>query len=100
MYSENAVYKRYNCGGEHRKWYGNHNNVVMWENNGELIKKEKSAVIRNEKFFFNKGLSWKRIGSSWMGFRFLPENFIFYQAGDSMFLRDEKKLFYVLGVCE
>ena len=95
--NEEGIYKRYNCGGEHKKWYGNHNNVVMWENNGEKIKNEKSSVIRNEKFFFKSGLSWKRIGSSGIGLRYLPKDFIFDQAGDSMFLKDESNLFYVLG---
>ena len=97
MCSENGVYKRYNCGGEFRKWYGNHSNVVMWNNNGELIRKEKSSVIRNEKYFFKEGLSWKRIGSSGIGLRFLPEKFIFDQAGDSMFLKDNNKLYYTLA---
>lgn len=97
MCCENGVYKRYNCGGEFRKWYGNHTNVVMWNNNGELIRKEKSSVIRNEKYFFKEGLSWKRIGSSGIGLRFLPEKFIFDQAGDSMFLKDNNKLYYTLA---
>lgn len=66
---------------EFRKWYGNHNNVVMWKDNGKSIRNEKSSVIRNEKFFFKEGLSWKRIGSSGIGLRFLPKGFIFDQAG-------------------
>lgn len=97
MFCENGIYKRYNCGGEFRKWYGNHTNVVMWNNNGELIRKEKSSVIRNEKYFFKKGLSWKRIGSSGIGLRFLPAKFIFDQAGDSMFFKDDNKLYYTLA---
>ena len=97
MCCEKGVYKRYNCGGEFRKWYGNHTNVVMWNNNGELIRKEKSSVIRNEKYFFKEGLSWKRIGSSGIGLRFLPGKFIFDQAGDSMFLKDNNRLYYTLA---
>ena len=89
MFCENGIYKRYNCGGEFRKWYGNHTNVVMWNNNGELIRKEK--------YFFKKGLSWKRIGSSGIGLRFLPAKFIFDQAGDSMFFKDDNKLYYTLA---
>lgn len=96
MHCESEIYKRYNCGGEYRKWYGNHNNVVFWKDNGQSIRNEKSSVIRNEKFFFREGLSWKRIGSSGIGLRYLPENFIFDQAGDSMFAKDEN-LFYLLG---
>lgn len=42
-------------------------------------------------------MSWKRIGSSGIGLRFLPEKFIFDQAGDSMFLKDNNKLYYTLA---
>lgn len=97
MFNENEIYKRYNCGGEFRKWYGNHNNVVMWKDNGKSIRNEKSSVIRNEKFFFKEGLSWKRIGSSGIGLRFLPKGFIFDQAGDSMFIKDVSKIYYTLA---
>ena len=95
--NENGKYKRYNCGGEHRKWYGNHDNLVLWGNNGDDIRSEKSSVIRNEIFFFKRGISWKRIGSGGIGLRYLPPNFIFDQAGDSMFIKDEENLLYLLG---
>lgn len=97
LFDEKQIYKRYNCGGEHRKWYGNHYNVIMWENNGEAVRNEKSSVIRNEKNFYKKGLSWKRIGSNGIGLRYLPPMFIFDQAGDSMFIADDNNLLYVLG---
>lgn len=58
---------------------------------------KKSSVIRNEKFFFKEGLSWKRIGSSGIGLRFLPKGFIFDQAGDSMFIKDASKIYYTLA---
>ena len=89
---------KYNCGGEARRWYGNHTNIVFWRNDGENIKAEKSSVIRNSKFFFNKGISWKRISSSSPALRLLPEGFIFDQSGDSMFLNDNDNLYYCLGL--
>lgn len=90
-------WKKYNCGGEVRKWYGNHSNVVYWAENGSDIKHEKSSVIRNEKFYYKEGISWKRISGANVAFRYLPEGFIFDQAGDSMFVKNEKYLFYILG---
>lgn len=93
----NGEWKKYNCGGQSRKWYGNHNNVVLWGNNGERIKSEKSSVIRNESYYFREGISWKRIGSSDFFLRYLPNGFIFDQSGDSMFLKNEKYLKYILG---
>ncbi len=94
---EDGKWMKYNCGGESKKWYGNHNNVVLWENNGEKVKAEKGSVIRNESFFMRQGISWKRIGSSEFFLRYLPPGFIFDQSGDSMFLNDDKYLKYILG---
>lgn len=88
---------KYNCGGESRKWYGNHWRVIMWENNGYSVKHEKASVIRNESHFFQEGISWKRIGSSDFFLRYLPEGFIIDQAGDSMFFQNEDFLYYILG---
>ena len=38
-------------GGEYRKWYGNINLVVNWENDGYEIRHHKSSTIRNQSFF-------------------------------------------------
>lgn len=88
---------KYNDGGEFRKWYGGYKSVVYWFNNGELVKKEKSAVIRNEAYYFKKGLTWKRIGTSEVGLKILPQNFIFDQAGDSLFAVSEDLYLIILS---
>jgi hypothetical protein len=95
--NEKGKWFRYNCGGESRKWYGNYLNLVNWSNNGLEIRSEKSSVIRNERQFFNEGITWKRISSGSFSFRYLPADFIFDQAGDSMFAKDEKLLLYIMA---
>lgn len=94
---ESAKYQKYNCGGESRKWYGNHIKIVNWNHNGEAVRKENGSVIRNEKFFFNEGVTWKRIGSNIITLRYLPAGFIFDQSGDSMFMIGEINIFFMLG---
>lgn len=93
----NAKFKKYNMGGGSRKWYGNHLNVVLWNEDGEKIKAESGSVIRNEEFYFQEGISWKRIGSSDFYLRYLPEGFIFDQSGDSMFMKNKELIYYLLG---
>ena len=93
----NGKYKKYNCGGENRKWYGNHKNVILWGENGENIRAERSSVIRNESYYYREGISWKRIGTSVFYLRYLPEGFIFDQAGDSMFMKQPEYLYYILA---
>ncbi len=95
---KDGKWKMFNCGGDSRKWYGNHNNVLLWEDDGKLVKNQKGSVIRNEQYYYMEGISWKRIGSSEMYFRYMPEGFIFDQSGDAMFVRKNEYLYYVLAV--
>ena len=88
---------KYNCGGDSRKWYGNHWRIIIWENDGFAVRHEKGAVIRNESHFFHEGISWKRIGSSDFFLRYLPKGFIIDQAGDSMFFSNTADLYFTLG---
>src|SRR5699024_5047684 len=90
-------WQKYNAGGNSRKWYGNHTYVIYWENDGHDVKADKKSVIRNENFYFKEGISWKRIGSSDFFLRYLPSGFIIDQSGDTMYMKDDKWLNYILG---
>lgn len=92
-----AKYQKINTGGESIKWYGNLSDVILWENNGYKIKNNKGSVIRNENYYYLEGISWKRIGSSEMKFKYLPKNLIFDQSGDSMFPISNMHYQFILG---
>lgn len=78
-----------NNGGEYRKWFGNFEDVLMWEDNGRTIKQHSSSVIRNEIYYYQSGITWNRIATDGLNMRYLPNNFIFDQAGDSLFFKKE-----------
>jgi len=90
--------KWYPClkGGAFRKWYGNHEYVIDWENNGENIKKEGRETIRNLNFLFKKGISWSRITISQPSFRIMNEGYFFESASGVCF--PQKHYEYVLGL--
>ncbi|MHC6180364.1 BREX-1 system adenine-specific DNA-methyltransferase PglX [Clostridium sp. JNZ X4-2] len=87
----------YQMGGEARKWYGNVSEIIYWKDNGQKVKREKGSVIRNEKFFFHRGISWKRITSGRNTIRVLNEGFIFDQSADSIFVKNEADYNYILS---
>lgn len=93
----------YNKGGDFRKWYGNNDYVVNWENDGYEIKHftddkgKQRSVIRNPSFYFKECASWSLISSSSTAFRYKPNGFIFDVAGMSFF--STKDLLYYLGFC-
>lgn len=94
----------YNKGGEFRKWYGNNNYVVNWKNDGEEIRafRDKNGKLRsrpqNMDFYFKKSITWSKISSGSIAFRYKPNGHIFDVAGTSLFL-DEKIMNYICGFC-
>ena len=61
---KNRKWLPYNKGGSFRKWYGNQEYVINWENEGEEIKKCKKSVIRNPNYYFKQSIGWSTISSS------------------------------------
>lgn len=84
-------------GGKFNKWYGNNEYIVDWYNDGANIKNFKKAVIRNNKFYFKKGITWSDLTSSNFGARYVQEGFTFDTTGPTMFVRDEKNINFILG---
>lgn len=88
-----------NKGGAFRKWYGNNEWVVLWENNGELIKKEHtlgviSATLRNLETFFTGALTYTYITGGKFNGRFCDDRFCYSGAGPAINCSDN---FYTLG---
>ena len=75
----------YNKGGEFRKWYGNQEYLVNWENDGYEIKNFKNAVVRNPSYYFKESISWGLITSAGSSFRYFPKGFIYDVTGMSYF---------------
>ena len=86
-----------NSGGDYRKWYGNFEKIVNWENNGAEMTAYPKAYIRSRERYFQQGLTWTKISSSKFGVRFTPPGFIFDSAGQMVFA-DESIILYLLGL--
>ena len=95
----------YNKGGSFRRWYGNNEYVVNWENNGFEIKEATRAKygenigwkISNEKYYFFPGITWGAITSSVTSFRYYYYGYIFSNSGQSVIMNNTKDIFYLLG---
>ena len=73
-------------GSDFRKWYGNHEFILDWGNDGEEIKSHKSATVRNQQYYFRPGLAYNNI-SSHLSLRAVGCGHIFDQK-NSMFFAD------------
>ena len=91
----------YNKGGEYRKWYGNNDYLVNWENDGADIKRylvgKNPNIPRGESLYFKPCFSWSLISSAEPSFRYKSQGHIFDIAGMSCFTDD--KLNYLLALC-
>lgn len=89
----------YANGGEYRKWYGNFDDVVNWENDGHRLQTEEHesgrirAVNLNLEFIFRPGLSWTSITSGAFSIRKLPKGFLFSSASNAMFCDGDSSLY-------
>ena len=81
----------YAKGGPFDKWYGNLWLVLFWNNNGDKLKASGKAVLRNKKYYFQKGITYSGSGSKGISFRILPKNHIFDVGGSCIFPREEFK---------
>ena len=87
----------YNKGGEYRKWYGNNDFVVNWENDGYEIK---SFVNENGKLksrpqgsdlYFKDIITWTKISSIRVAFRHKPVGHISSEAGMAIWVEESNK---------
>ena len=93
----------YNKGGEFRKWYGNQEYLVNWENDGYEIKNfyDEKGKLRsrpqNTEYYFKESISWSKVSSSNFSMRFYQKGLLFADAGMSYFSNENLK--YILGLC-
>ena len=85
-------------GGVFKKWYGNQDSIINWENDGAQIKTCKSAVIRNTQFYFYENISWSEISSGGISFRYNYEGSIFDQKGPCCICKNHSDLIYLCGL--
>lgn len=85
-------------GGSFRRWYGNMNYLVNWENGGEELCNFKGAVIRNKWRYFTKcGCSWSTIASGKPSFRYFDRSWLFETKGSVCFPENENDNYAIMG---
>lgn len=89
----------YNKGGAYRRWYGNMEYVVNWENDGqELLDFRPRSVIRSPEFYFQPSVTWSKVTIGDISFRYVPEGSLFDVAGCSIFKNSSRNLHSVIGL--
>ena len=93
----------FNKGGSFRKWYGNNELVVNYENDGESIKRDVLAkytylktpdfVVKNSRYYFNEGLTWSALTSGNFSIRSFDAGAICADKGQGLFADEKTKIY-------
>ena len=92
-----------NKGGDYRKWYGNCEYVMNWENDGHEIrnfKNEKGKLKsrpQNLNYMFTESISWSMVTSGAFSVRYYPGYFTANVAGVSCY-PSEEHIYYLLAL--
>lgn len=89
-------------GGNYRKWYGNNENVVYYEKNGDEIRHFRISQGQSKKFpgesqYFKPGITWSPFGFENFGVRYKYPGSIFDIAGSSLFVESDVLEKYILA---
>lgn len=87
----------FNKGGDYRKWYGNFDYVINWENDGEELRNYKKAAIRNPDYYFLRHVTWSKVTTSRVSFRLRPAGSVFSDAGCAAIF-GENDLWWILAL--
>ncbi len=83
-------------GGPFRRWFGNQEAVVNWDQKGRRIKELKTpsgrekSRLQNTSYYFREGATWTEQSSYGFSVRYLPKGFIFSATGPSFFTLSQK----------
>lgn len=94
----------YNKGGGFRKWYGNSDYFINWENDGEELLEYAASLygsptrtIKSISEYFKPCVSWSKVSSGNLAMRFYPQGYIFDVAGCCIFSPKHADLMFLLG---
>ena len=89
----------YNKGGDYRKWYGNEEWMINWENDGEDAKAYGHLVPRSQRYMFQPQITWSKISSGSAAFRFKEAGHMFDVAGLCLFPDAAVDRFRLMAFC-
>ena len=89
-------WKSYANGGEYRKWYGNHLDVVDWSKEAKKNYASHGGLY-NQKYANREGVCWNLITSATNGFRIKPKEFHYSSGSPTIFNSNEDFNYYLLA---
>ncbi|WP_341779782.1 BREX-1 system adenine-specific DNA-methyltransferase PglX [Levilactobacillus sp. HBUAS70063] len=108
--AQNSGMKWFPCnkGGAYRKWYGNYDYIINYQNDGKEIKenvlrkylylKTPDFVVKNTGYYFREAITWPKITSGQFSALYRQVGSIPETAGNEAFASDREQLLYILAL--
>ena len=88
----------FNKGGTFRKWFGNLEHVIDFENQANNLRNfAHDCRLRNPKIYFRESITWSRISSGSIGFRLSEQGSLAGDASPIWLIPDTEERLTVLG---
>lgn len=94
----------YNKGGSYRRWYGNNELLINWENDGLEVKsfatklyKCSTRTVKNVQFYFREEVTWSTLSSGLFSARYCKPGFLFDTKGSAVFFDDKAMIPYCIA---
>jgi len=100
----NSRWVPYSKGGAYRKWYGNNEYVVDWNNGGDDIRNFKDdggnerSRFRAAQYYFQHAITWSLTSSNAFGCRYRPKGFVFDINGMSLFPSKDSDIKFIVAL--
>lgn len=87
---KNDVWHKYSKGGSFRKWYGNSQHVVLWENDAFELRSFSGSGMGASKYYNYPHIVWSGISTGKPSFRYDPDDVYFDDVSPAVILCKEK----------
>ena len=78
-------------GGRFRRWYGNIEYVVNWEDDGDVLRAVSNSSVPNKKYLYRDFLTWSNLTSGSFSMRAVAGSILFETKSPGMFCDDKYK---------
>ena len=102
-YRERYKWFPYSKGGTMRRWYGNREYVVNWNNNGSEIRnyRDDTGKIKSSNYNLDynylENITWSDLTTGLFSGRYTPEGSLFDTSGPALFLKQKENTNYLLA---
>lgn len=91
------LYAPYNKGGSFKKWYGNRDWVIKFDQISYNTLMQQGNHLPSRQFYFKESLTWNSLSTKDFSCRYCEPGFVFADKGSSCFCRNFDELMTIMG---